>query len=110
MIGAVEGRHGSCRAVIDQARMSEKRLLARVVVHPAICAGKPSIRGTGISIAVILDALTQGLSPKKVIEHYPFLDPEDLQAAVVYARRLAAENGGVAVLGRQYFNDPLQPL
>jgi uncharacterized protein (DUF433 family) len=90
--------------------MADERLLARVAVDPKICAGRPFIRGTRIYIAIILDALTQGLSPEEVVEHYPSLETEDLHAAVAYASRLAENNGGRAVLGRQSLNNPLQPL
>jgi uncharacterized protein (DUF433 family) len=89
--------------------MSDDKLLARVAVDPAICAGRPFIRGTRICLTVILDALTQGLSPEEVIEHYPSLDTEDIHAAVVYASWLAEKNGGIAVLGRQSVNDPFHP-
>jgi uncharacterized protein (DUF433 family) len=90
--------------------MSDKEMLSRIAVDPEICAGKPFIRGTHICITVILDALTQGLSPDEVIEHYPLLELEDLQAAVAYASRLAEENGGLAVLGRSRVNDPFHQL
>jgi uncharacterized protein (DUF433 family) len=90
--------------------MPDEKLLARVVVDPNVCAGRPFIRGTRICIAVILDALTRGLSAEEVIEHYPFLETEDLHAALAYATWLAENNGGLAVLGRNPINDPFQPL
>ncbi|MGH7797523.1 MAG: DUF433 domain-containing protein [Candidatus Binatia bacterium] len=90
--------------------MTDERLLTRIAVDPKICAGRPFIRGTRIYIAIILDALAQGFSPAEVIAHYPSLETEDLDAAVAYASRLAENNGGLAVLGRQCLNDPLQPL
>jgi uncharacterized protein (DUF433 family) len=78
----------------------EQELLARVVMDPEVCAGKPFIRGTGISIAIILDALAIGLSPEQIVDHYPSLETEDVQAALAFATRLAEMNGGVAVVGR----------
>jgi uncharacterized protein (DUF433 family) len=90
--------------------MPDKEMLARIAVDPEICAGKPFIRGTRICITVILDALTQGLTPDEVIEHYPLLEMEDLQAAVAYATRLAEENGGLAVLSRAGVSSPFNPL
>ena len=79
----------------------EAELLARVVVDSEICRGKPHIRGTRIYIAIILDALVEGLSPQEIINHYPCLETDDIRAAVAYAIRLAETNGGVAVVGRQ---------
>lgn len=90
--------------------MPDEGLLTRVAVDPNVCAGRPFIRGTRICLTVILDALTQGLSPEQIIEHYPSLETEDLHAALAYASRLAEKNGGLAVLGRNSLNDPFRPL
>lgn len=78
--------------------MADGPLLNRVRIDPAICSGRPHIRGTSIRIAVILDALSRGLSPRQVLEHYPILQCDDLRAAVEYACKLAQDNGGLAVL------------
>ncbi len=78
--------------------MADRQLLSRVRVDPTICSGRPHIRGTRIHIAVILDALSRGLSPRQVLNHYPVLKRDDLRAAVEYACKLARENGGIAVL------------
>lgn len=72
--------------------MDEAGVLERVVVDPAVCAGKPCIRGTRIYIAIILDALAEGLSPEEVIAHYPSLCMDDIHAALAYAAELAREN------------------
>lgn len=81
--------------------MTNNYLLSRVRVDPLICSGRPYIRGTRIQIAVILDALSLGLSPVEVLDHYPVLQRDDLRAAVDYACKLAEENGGLAVLNPQ---------
>lgn len=72
--------------------MTHEELLKRVTVDPAVCAGKPCIRGTRIYIAVILDALAEGLTPEEIVDHYPSLTPDDVKAAVAYAADLAREN------------------
>ena len=89
--------------------MTDEQLLARVVVDPAVCGGKPHIRGTRIYIAIILDALMQGLTPEQIVEHYPSLTIKDLRAAVAYATKLAQENGGMAVLNGQRSDEFLNP-
>jgi uncharacterized protein (DUF433 family) len=81
--------------------MTDEQLLSRVQVDPNVCSGRPYIRGTRISIAVILDALSEGLTPQEVLDHYPDLVADDLRAAVNYACKLARENGGLAVLHPQ---------
>lgn len=72
--------------------MTREELLNRVVVDPAVCAGKPCVRGTRIYIAIILDGLAEGLTPEEIIDHYPSLQIEDVRAAVAYAAELAREN------------------
>lgn len=81
--------------------MTDEQLLSRVRVDPNVCSGRPYIRGTRISVAVILDALSEGLTPQEVLDHYPDLVADDLRAAVNYACKLARENGGLAVLHPQ---------
>ena len=72
--------------------MTHEELLNRVVVDPKVCTGKPCIRGTRIYIAVILDALAEGLTPEEIIDHYPPLTLEDIHAALAYAAELSREN------------------
>lgn len=72
--------------------MTHEELLKRVTVDPNICAGKPCIRGTRIYIAIILDALAEGLTPEEIIDHYPQLALEDIRAALAYAAELSREN------------------
>ena len=84
--------------------MIDDALLARVIVDPKICRGRPHIRGTGIHIAIILDALFERLTPEQVIDHYPSLALDDIRAAVAYATKLAEENGGVAVVNDHGLN------
>ena len=72
--------------------MSNKDLLDRISVNPAVCAGKPCIKGTRIYIAIILDALAEGLTAEQVIDHYPQLTLDDIHASLAYAAALAQEN------------------
>jgi uncharacterized protein (DUF433 family) len=72
--------------------MTHEELIKRVTVNPDICAGKPCIRGTRIYIAIILDALAEGLTPEEIIDHYPSLTIDDIHAALAYAAELSREN------------------
>ena len=96
---------GFFRAAILRNPMNDDALLARVVVDPKVCRGRPYIRGTRIYIAIILFTLTQRLTPEQVIDHYPSLVLDDIRAAVAYATKLAEENGGVAVINDQSHNN-----
>ncbi len=72
--------------------MTHDELLGRVTVDPNVCGGKPCIRGTRIYIAIILDALAEGLTPDEIVDHYPSLRPDDVRAAAAYAAELAQES------------------
>ena len=65
--------------------MTYEELLGRVSVDPGISGGLPCIRGTRIHIAIILDALAEGLTPGQIIDHYPYLTLDDIRAALAYA-------------------------
>ncbi|MDW8141402.1 MAG: DUF433 domain-containing protein [Candidatus Bipolaricaulota bacterium] len=63
----------------------EHRLLERISVDPQICHGKPCIKGTRIPVFIILDALAAGMTHQEIIEEYPPVMEEDIQAALFYA-------------------------
>lgn len=65
------------------------RLLRRVVSDPKVLGGEPCIRGTRIHVAVVLDSLAEGLTPREIVDHYPPLTEVDVRAAVAYAAELA---------------------
>jgi uncharacterized protein (DUF433 family) len=60
-------------------------LLERISVDLQICHGKPCIKGTRIPVFVILDALAAGMLHREIIEEYPPITEEDIQAALYYA-------------------------
>ena len=72
--------------------MTYEELLGQVSVDPNVCGGKPCIRGTRIYIAIILDALAEGLTAEQVIDHCPSLKLGDIRAALAYAAELSREN------------------
>lgn len=62
-----------------------------ITVDPAVCHGRACIKGTRIMVSVILDNLASGLAPDEVIQSYPSLNREAVQAAITYAAELARE-------------------
>lgn len=68
--------------------IDETRLLQRITVNPQIFAGKPIIRGHRLAVEHVLGMLAAGDKPETLLEGYPWLEPEDIQACLVYARRL----------------------
>ena len=58
--------------------------LSRIVTDPAVCHGQPHIRGTRVLVTVIIDALTAGMTATEIIEHYPTLATDDVEAAAAF--------------------------
>jgi len=68
--------------------MDENELLQRITVNPKIFGGKPIIRGRRLAVEHILGMLGAGDTIETVLEGYPWLEPEDVQACLVYARKI----------------------
>lgn len=64
--------------------MSPKRL-ERITIEPGKCGGRPCIRGERIRVTDILSLLGSGASHSEILEDYPFLEEEDILAALEYA-------------------------
>jgi uncharacterized protein (DUF433 family) len=60
----------------------------RIVIDPAVLVGKPVVRGTRISVEWVVDLLAAGWSHEQVLENYPHLTREDIQACLSYASEL----------------------
>ena len=58
---------------------------------PAICHGKPCIRGTRIMVSVVVDNIADGMSVEDIITNYPPLTADDVRAALHYAATLVRE-------------------
>ena len=57
----------------------------RIVVDPEILVGKPVIRGTRLAVEFVIELLAQGWSEATILENYPGLAREDIQACLAYA-------------------------
>ena len=66
--------------------MDEQALLGRITVDPGIFGGKPIIRGRRLAVEHVLSMLAAGDSPDTILEGYPWLEREDVQACLAYAR------------------------
>jgi uncharacterized protein (DUF433 family) len=70
--------------------MNEQKLLERITVNPKIFGGKPIIRGHRLAVEHILGMLAAGDSSETIMEGYDWLEPEDVRACLLFARKLAA--------------------
>lgn len=57
----------------------------RIVIDPEILLGKPVVKGTRLAVEFIVDLLGQGWSEADILESYPGLTREDIQACLQYA-------------------------
>lgn len=64
-------------------------LLSRIVVDPAVCFGKPTIRGHRIWVSLVLGYLAEGWTIEAIIEEFPGIEPDDVRACIAYGARLA---------------------
>jgi uncharacterized protein (DUF433 family) len=56
-----------------------------ISTDPAVLAGKPAIKGTRLSVALLLDLMGQGWSEQKLLTNYPQLQVDDIRAALAFA-------------------------
>ena len=64
-------------------------LADRITIDPAICHGKPCIRGLRYPVEVILELLSSGMTMEEIIADYEDLEREDILAVLAFAARLS---------------------
>lgn len=69
--------------------MTHEELLERITIDPAVCHGKPCIRGLRIWVGLVLGMLEAGMDEQRILAEYPDLEPADLRACLAYAAELA---------------------
>ena len=60
----------------------------RITIDPAVCNGKPTIRGLRISVQTVLEYLGAGESREDILQQFPMLEPEDINACLAFASSL----------------------
>jgi uncharacterized protein (DUF433 family) len=65
--------------------LTETEIAARVTRNPQILRGKPIIRGTRVPVYLIVDFVENGVSPAQIVDDYPDLTIEDVEAALAFA-------------------------
>ena len=66
---------------------TESELLERITVRQDVFGGKPIIRDMRMAVEHIIGKLAAGDTPDTLLEQFPFLEPEDIQACLVFAHR-----------------------
>ena len=65
--------------------MSEVSHIDRITFNPKVMGGKPCIRGMRVTAGMILELLSTGVSHEEILADYPYLEREDILAALEYA-------------------------
>jgi uncharacterized protein (DUF433 family) len=68
--------------------MNERELLARITYNPNIFGGKAIIRGRRLAVEHILDLMAAGHTLEQILEDFPWLERQDIQACIIYAARM----------------------
>jgi len=63
----------------------------RITVDPNVCTGKPCIRGLRFPVSRLLGLLASGETREAILNAYPYLEPGDIDEALLYAAYLAEE-------------------
>lgn len=59
--------------------------IERITLNPAVMGGKPTIRGMRVTVGTIIGLLAAGRSREEILDAYPYLENEDITAALAYA-------------------------
>jgi uncharacterized protein (DUF433 family) len=57
----------------------------RITLDPSVMGGKPCIRGLRVTVGTLLGLMATGAGRERILAAYPYLEPEDLDAALAYA-------------------------
>jgi uncharacterized protein (DUF433 family) len=76
-------------------------VLDRIEINPGIMLGKPVIRGTRIPVELIVRKLSEGALEADLLDAYPRLKREDIQAARAYADRLPVDEENTPAVGKE---------
>ena len=61
----------------------------RITQDPTVCGGRPCLRGMRIRVKDVLDMLAAGASREEILADYPYLENDDISAALEYAAQQA---------------------
>jgi uncharacterized protein (DUF433 family) len=67
--------------------MRASDLLVRITIDAEQCGGRPCIRGMRIRVIDVLELLAAGETPEEILADYPYLEPDDIAASLLYAAR-----------------------
>lgn len=75
------------KASMESTEMKDEQFLERIVLNPKVMVGKPTIRGTRLTVEYILNLLAHGTTAEEILVEYEGLTQEDIQACLLFATR-----------------------
>lgn len=60
-------------------------LLSRITIEPGKRSGQPCIRGMRMTVKDVLEYMAGGMTAAEILEHFPYLEPEDIRASLAFA-------------------------
>ena len=63
------------------------KLLGRITVERDKCGGRPCLRGLRVRVTDVLGMWTEGVAHEEILRDFPYLEPDDIKAALAYAAR-----------------------
>jgi len=64
-------------------------IMDRITLNPRVMGGKPCIRGMRVTVGMIVGLVATGITAEEILRAYPYLEAEDIPAALSYAAWLA---------------------
>jgi uncharacterized protein (DUF433 family) len=68
-------------------KMKDEQFLDRIVLNPKVMVGKPTIRGTRLTVEYVLNLLAHGTTAEEILAEYEGMTQEDIQACLLFATR-----------------------
>jgi uncharacterized protein (DUF433 family) len=79
------------KVILDASKfIVMENILSRITFDNRLLRGKPVIRNLRISVEMILELMAKGSTVQEILEDYPMLQAEDIQAALLYAQQLVS--------------------
>ncbi len=79
-------------AILTENNSIMEYIAERITIDDNICNGRPTVRGTRITVQTILDFLSAGDRENDILKQYPSLQPDDIKACIKFAADLMNRN------------------
>ncbi|MBK9017745.1 MAG: DUF433 domain-containing protein [Saprospiraceae bacterium] len=66
-----------------------QELIKRITIDPEVCHGKPTVRGSRLMVATVLELMASDMTVDEILADYPALELADIKACLQYAAMLA---------------------